>query len=599
MEQYLNSRDLEFLLYELLDTEALLLRERYKQHSRAVFDATLEAAQDIAMKYLAPHYQKGDANEPCFDGTRVEVIAETKVAWDVLSEAGFLGAHCDEHEGGLQVPEIVCRAANAYFHAANGPTAWYSFLTVGVINLIRTFGSDEQKLTFLPPLLAGRFSGTMALTEAGQGSALADITTRAELQPDGNWLIVGQKMFITAGDHQLTENIVHLVLARAKGAPVGIKGISLFIVPKIKLDANGALGEENDVSLTGVLHKMGVRNTTSTVLSFGEKKGAVGYLIGGLGKGLACMFQMMNEARIGVGLNAAAIAIRGYRSSLAYARQRPQGRLPSNKDPASRQVMLVEHADVRRMLLAQKAYSEGALALCLYASTLFEDEHTAPTHERRSRAGTLLGLLTPIVKSWPAKYGCASNDLAIQVLGGAGYIREYPVEQLFRDQRLNPIHEGAEGIHGLDLLGRKISGDAGAAFRLLQQDIRATISQAETYTVLAALAQALERELSTLSSATDAVLELIASDSDRGLANATIYLDALGRVVVAWLWLRQGIIAADQLAAGDRPHDSDFYEGKLHAARYYIEWELPQVGHLSQLIGSGNAIPLHMQDAWF
>ncbi|MGO9391418.1 acyl-CoA dehydrogenase family protein, partial [Rhodoblastus sp.] len=421
MPALLNERDLQFLLYEFLDAEALLARPRYADCSREVFDATLETGRQMAEEVFAPHNAKGDANEPRFDGGRVHMIPETKAAWDAFAEAGFLSAHWDADEGGLQMPEVVLRVAMAWFQAANAGSSGYTFLTMGAANLLRSFGSDALKARYLAPMGDGRFSGTMALTEPGQGSALADIRTMAEPRADGSYRIFGQKMFISGGDQSLTGNIVHMVLARIKGGPPGAKGISLFLVPKVLVNEDGSLGERNDVALAGLLHKMGWRGTTSTVLSFGEKHGAVGYLLGELGTGLSQMFQMMNEARIGVGLYAACIASRGHQLALDYARQRPQGRLPSNKDVSSPQALLVEHADIRRMLLAQKAYSEGALALCLYASSLFEDQHTHPEPQARRDAALLLDLLTPVVKSWPAKYGCVANDLAIQIMGGSGY----------------------------------------------------------------------------------------------------------------------------------------------------------------------------------
>ncbi|RJF95427.1 acyl-CoA dehydrogenase [Noviherbaspirillum saxi] len=599
MDKFIHHRNLEFLLYELLDTEALLQRPRYHEQSRDVYDSILETARNIARKYLAPHYQKGDANEPEYvDGT-TRLIPETKVAWDVIRDAGFLAAHCDEAEGGLQLPEVIFRSATAYFHAANGPTTWYPFLTIGVINLIRAFGSQEQKERYLGALMEGRFAGTMALTEPGQGSALADIKTRAELQDDGTWRIFGQKMFISAGEHDLTGNIIHMVLAKTKGAPPGVKGISLFIVPKFVVGDDGVPGARNDVALAGLLHKMGSRNTSSTVLSFGEKGGAVGYLIGGIGSGLACMFQMMNEARIGVGMNAAALASRGYLYSLDYARDRSQGRLPSNKDPVSPQVPLVAHPDVRRMLLAQKAYAEGALALCLYASSLFEDEHTHPDESRRVSAGVLLGLLTPVVKSWSARYGCEANELAIQVLGGSGYIREHPVEQLYRDQRLNPIHEGAEGIHGIDLLARKVTLRDGEALRLFTEQVRRTGAEAEQVLSVSRHAHALRRQLDALLAVTDGITALARNDPDKGLANATVYLDAFGRVTVAWLWLSQGLVAARALEGSPNDADRLFYKGKLQAAAYYFDWELPQVEPQWRLLTEGNSIPYDMMDTWY
>ncbi|MCG6656980.1 acyl-CoA dehydrogenase [Halomonas campisalis] len=595
----LNDRDISFQLYEVLDTEALLRRPRYLEHSRETFDATLETARKVAERYFADHNQKGDAQEPTFDGERVHLIPETQAAWDAFAEGGFLAAHHDFEDGGMQLPEVVLRSCMAYFNAANVATTGYPFLSIGAANLIKSFASDALKARFLPPMLAGHFSGTMALTEPGQGSALADIKTAAEPDGEGRYRLRGHKMFISGGDHELTENIVHLVLAKLPDAPPGAKGISLFIVPKILVNEDGSLGERNDVALAGLLHKMGFRNTTSTVLNFGENGGAIGYLVGEPHRGLQYMFQMMNEARIGVALTAACLGYQGYRYSLDYAQQRPQGRLPSSKDPASPQVPIVAHADVRRMLLAQKAYVEGALSLCLYASSLYEDQHSAEDEATRRRAGELLDLLTPIVKSWPSRYCLQANDLAIQVLGGSGYIREYPVEQYYRDNRLNPIHEGTEGIHGLDLLGRKVMRDP-AAYRLFREEVKATLGDASRHPATQDFIGPLGDALQRLDAVTESLRGQVAADPDRGLANATLYLDLFGRLVVAWIWLRQGLKAAQGLDRDDLAEaDRDFYRGKLQATRYYLDWELPQINPQAELLLQGNRTCFDMHDAWF
>ncbi len=595
----LNERDLEFLLYEFLDTEALLERPRYQEHSREVFKATLETARTVAEKFFANHNAKGDANEPTFDGKSVHLIPETKEAWDAFAEAGFLAAHYDFDNGGMQMPEIVLRVAMAYFTAANIATTGYPFLSIGAANLIQSFGNDEQRTKFLPPMQAGRFAGTMALTEPGQGSALADIKTTARPADDGNYRIFGQKMFISGGDQSLTENIVHMVLAKIEGAPAGAKGISLFICPKFLVNDDGSLGARNDVALAGLLHKMGYRNTTSTVLSFGDNDGAVGYLVGEPHKGLQYMFQMMNEARIGVGMGAAVLGYQGFNHSLDYARERPQGRLPSNKNPESRQVNIIEHTDVRRMLLAQKVYAEGALAMCLYASALFEDSHTAATDEERQNAFLLLDLLTPLVKSWPSKYGLKANELAIQVLGGSGYIREYPVEQYYRDNRLNAIHEGTEAIHGLDLLGRKVMMNQGAGFKLFNEAVNATLEQARQLAATEAFADTLVESLNILNRVTQTLVGKLTEDPDTGLANATVYLDLFGRVFAAWIWLQQAIVAAKALTQSSAESDKNFYRGKLQATRYFFQWELPEITPQAELLERFDSVPLEMQDAWF
>ena len=596
----LNSRDLEFLLYELLDTEALLNRPRYQDHSREVFNATLDTAKTISERYFANHNAKGDANEPHFDGKDIHIIPETKIAWDALAEAGFLSAHYGADEDGLQLPEIVLRASMAYFNAGNIASSGYPFLSIGAANLIHSFGNAEQKALFLPPMREGRFAGTMALTEPNQGSALADITTTANPCADGSYLISGQKMYISGGDQNITENIVHMVLARIDGAPMGTKGISLFICPKFLVNPDGSLGERNDVALAGLLHKMGYRNTTSTVLNFGEKGGAKAFLVGEPHKGLQYMFQMMNEARIGVGLGAAVLGYQGYIYSLNYARERPQGRLPSNKDPKSAQINIIEHADVRRMLLAQKSYAEGALALCLYATSLYEDSRTADTENQRQQAFLLLDLITPIVKSWPSKYGLKANELAIQVLGGAGYIREYPVEQYYRDNRLNPIHEGTEAIHGIDILGRKVLLNNSAGLILFNEAVSATLSDASAYQDLKELIQPVAEGLQTLNTVTTTLLGNMAEHTDLSLANATIYLDLFGRVLMSWIWLKQAVCAARGLENSSvHEADKNFYMGKLQATRFYIQWELPEIGPQADLLCRFDDVPFKMQADWF
>lgn len=599
MTTLLNDRDLEFLLYEFLNTEGLLSRQRYQEHSREIFDATLSTAKTIAEKYFANHNAKADENEPTFDGEKVHLIPETQEAWNAFADAGFLAAHYDFDEDGMQLPEIILRTAMAYVNAGNVSSAGYSFLTIGSANLIHSFGTEEQKDRYLPHMKSGRFAGTMALTEPNQGSALADIISKAIPQEDGSYKIIGQKIFISGGDQSLTENIVHMVLARIEGAPAGTKGISLFICPKYLVNDDGSLGDRNDVALAGLLHKMGYRNTTSTALSFGEKGGATAFLVGDPHKGLSYMFQMMNEARIGVGLGAAVLGYQGYNYSLDYARQRPQGRHPSNRDPQAKQVPIVEHADVRRMLLAQKAYSEGSVALCFYATSLYEDAKTAETDEARQQAFKLLDLITPMVKSFPSKYGLKANELAIQVLGGSGYIREYPVEQYYRDNRLNPIHEGTEGIQGMDILGRKVIMNNGEGYQMLVKTMLETVEQTKSSEKLGELAADLAEAIQTLNDVTITLTSNLLEKTDLAMANATVYLDMFGRILVSWIWLKQAQVAEAALA--NNPHEADeaFYKGKLQAARYYVKWELPETKAQAELLTRLDSVTFDMKDAWF
>lgn len=591
MSRLVAERDLEFLLYQVFGAEQLSQYPRYADYDRESFAQILATAKGVAEDYFLPHFQQADAHEPQFDGSTVSTIAELKVAWQKFAETGLLSARQDYEHGGMQLPALLHMACNAYFMAANPASAAYPFLTSAAANVIRAFGSAAQQQLFLPPLLDGRFAGTMALTEPDVGSSLGDLTTKAVKHSDGNYRIKGQKMYISGGDQDLTENIVHLVLARIEGAPVGVKGISMFIVPKFRLHQDGAIAARNDVQLAGLLHKMGYRGTTSTVLSFGEQDNCHGYLVGEPGHGLNYMFKMMNEARIGVGLGAAMIGYRGYLESLAYAKDRPQGRAPSNKDPASKPLAIVEHADVKRMLLQQKTYVEGGLALCLLAARLVDD-HEANDDED---AGILLDLLTPIVKSYPSYYGPKANDLAIQVLGGAGYIREYPVEQLYRDNRLNPIHEGTHGIQSLDLLGRKLWQHQGRGQKLLFQRIQATLQQAQQHSQLQPLCvqygQSLQKFMHTVLTLGQTLQQ---GEVDKALANSAIFLDVMSQYVVGWLWLEMA-----QQALASCSADDPWLQGKLHAARYQIEWELPLAEAQLPQLQRFNDSWASMQRDWF
>ncbi len=564
----LSTRDLEFLLYEWLDVSALTAQDRFAEHSRETFDAALDLSRTVAERHFAPHNRRNDLEEPTFDGQTVHLHPEIGEALQVFHETGLMSAGMPERVGGMQLPAVVTTACFAWFQAANISTSGYPFLTVANANLLLEYGTDEQVETYVRPMLEGRYYGTMCLSEPQAGSSLADVAVRAEPQEDGSYRLFGNKMWISGGDHELSQNIIHLVLARVAGAPAGVKGLSLFIVPK------WLPGQRNDVVLAGLNHKMGFRGTTNTLLNFGEggftpggQPGAVGYLVGERNRGLAYMFHMMNEARIGVGVGAVALGYTGYLHALEYAKTREQGRRLVNRDPATAQVPIIEHADVRRMLLAQKAYVEGGLALSLYCARLVDTEDP------------VLDLLTPIAKSWPSQWCLAANDLAIQVYGGYGYTRDYPVEQFYRDNRLNPIHEGTHGIQGLDLLGRKVVQDGGALLQDLLGRIHATCDRAGDDTVR----NAADRLAAT-------TMRLWATgDAELALANATVYLEAFGHVVVAWLWLEQSLVAANQAGS--------FYDGKRAAATYFLRYELPKVGPMLDLLDRLDRLTLDLNPA--
>jgi len=590
MTMLLSRRDVDFLLYDWLDVASLCHRPRFADHSPETFSDVLDLSAQLAGEQFAPHYRRSDAEEPAFENGRVRIIPEVKAAVEAFGKAGLVGAGLDHRVGGFQLPAVVTSACFAWFQAANIGTAAYPFLTVANANLLCAHGTPQQVETFVVPMVHGRWLGTMCLSEPQAGSSLADITTRADPQADGGYRLTGTKMWISGGEHDLSENIVHLVLARIAGAPPGVRGISLFIVPKVL----PSTGERNDVALAGLNHKMGYRGTVNTVLNFGEgahrpggQVGAVGYLVGEPHHGLDHMFHMMNEARIGVGAGATALGYRAYLASVDYARSRPQGRARGSR--SGPQVPIIEHADVRRMLLTQKSYVEGALALVLYCARLVDEVDTGPDEAHRAEARLLLDLLTPIAKSWPSQCCLTACDLAIQIHGGYGYTRDYDVEQLYRDNRLNPIHEGTQGIQGLDLLGRKITMDGGRPLRLLLEAIGRTAATARSRG--GEFTDHADRLTGAADLLTATVADLYAADDiDITLANSTMFLEAAGHLVVAWMWLEQSLAATGQ---------DQFHNGKRAAARYFFRYELPKAVQQLEFLRSRDTTTLQMQPDWF
>ena len=580
---------IDFLLHDWLDVASLNARPRFADHSRETFDSVLDTCERIARDKFAPFNRLVDTEEPWFDGDKVHLPQASHDAAAAYAATGMLAAAQDYEIGGMQLPCVVEMAANTFFSMAGIGLGGGAMLTSGNANLLMAHGTRMQQEVFAKNEFSGRFSGTMCLSEPQAGSSLSDIATRA--MPDGSdfasdplgprYRLRGNKMWISNGEHELTENIVHLVLAKIPGDDgklvAGTRGISLFIVPKKLVDERGELtGERNDVSLAGLNHKLGYRGIPNTLLNFGEGKflpggraGAIGHLVGRPGEGLRCMFHMMNEARIAVGLGAAMLGFAGYEASLEYAKVRPQGRPigVGGKDASRPPVRIIEHADVKRMLLAQKSYCEGALALELFCARLVDELHTAD-EEARARAHLLLEVLTPIAKSWPSEWCLEANSLAIQVLGGYGYTRDFPVEQYWRDNRLNMIHEGTHGIQALDLLGRKVVMDNGAGLDAVRAAIDETIARALAIDVLASHARALGAAAGHVASAAKAAWAT--GSPEEALANATPFLQAFGHTVLAWIWLDVGV------AAAGRPAD-DAMRGKLAACRFFFHYELPRV----------------------
>ena len=589
-------RDLEFQLFEVLDVESLLKRPRFAQHSRETMLAAVDTALAIAEEKFAPHNRKADEHEPTFEGGRVRLIPEVKEALDAYIAAGFLTAGEDFDKGGMQLPVTVRGACQAIFAAANVGTTAYVSLTHGNAALLAAFASPDQKERYLKHLLSGRFFGTMALTEPQAGSSLSDILTTATPNPDGTYSLRGTKIFISAGDHDLAENIVHLVLAKIPGAPPGVKGISLFIVPKYRVNPDGSLGGPNDVSLAGLFHKMGYRGTVSTQLSFGEKGECRGELVGQPNQGLTYMFHMMNGARISVGLGAVMIGYTSYLHALDYARERPQGRPLSGKDPRTPQVPIVQHADVRRMLLAGKSYVEGGLALCLYAALLDDELETATSPEARRDAELLLGLLTPIVKAWPSQYCLQASDLAIQVYGGYGFSEEFPLAQMLRDQKVFSIYEGTNNIQAMDLLGRKVVLKDGASFKALVAEIMKTTHEARSAPALKDMTDKVDAALQTVVVVTQQLARIGFSDPRTCMSYASPYLQMFSQVVIAWQLLREAVVAQKAVDAGTS--EEPFYRGKLAAAQFYVNNDLAFAHATAAIINSGDRVALDCREPW-
>ena len=612
---------LDFLLYQWLDVPALAQRARFTDHSRETFDAVLDTCERIAREKYAPFNRLVDVQEPQFDGERVILPQATQDAAQAYAASGMLSAAQDYAHGGMQLPYTMEAAANSFFACAS-VSIGAGLLTTGNANLLMVHGTAQQQAAFARHEFSGRFSGTMCLSEPQAGSSLSDVLTRA--LPDGpdfaadplgpRYRLKGNKMWISAGDHELTDNIIHLVLAKIPGPDgklvAGTRGISLFIVPKKMVDAQGQLtGERNDVALAGLNHKLGWRGTTNCLLNFGEGKyplrphadgpfaagaGAIGYLVGQPGEGLRCMFHMMNEARIGVGIAATMLGLAGYYASLDYARNRAQGRPigSSGKDAAAPQVRIIEHADVKRMLLAQKAYGEGALALALYCARLVDEQRTGSEADA-DEARLLLEVLTPIAKSWPSEWCLEANSLAIQVLGGYGYTRDFPVEQYWRDNRLNMIHEGTHGIQAADLLGRKVLMEDGRGLRLLGERMLATAGRAAGQPELAPFAGGLQQALKSLGAATQAAWA--SGQPKQALANAVPYMQAFGHTVLAWIWLDVALTAL----AHDSEQTLAQTQGKLRATSYFYRYELPKIGAWLAVVSAGDQTCAEMPEAAF
>jgi alkylation response protein AidB-like acyl-CoA dehydrogenase len=597
-EKFVGERNLRFLLYEVFDASSLVKYTRYADHSREVFDMILETALKLGRDLFKPSFREMDQNQPEFVDGRVKVHPEVKEIMRICGEGGWISATAPAELGGQQLPSLVGFVPIFIFSAANYAASVYPYLTAGAAHLIYSFGTEDLINAYLPRMHAGQWQGTMALTEPQAGSSLSDITTVAEPGDQGYYRIRGQKIFISTGDHDGVENVVHLLLARIAGEPVGAKGISLFVVPKMRHDGKGGL-VFNDVTVTGIYHKMGYRGAPITHLSFGDNNDCRGYLVGQPNRGLSHMFQLMNEARIAVGIAAAGIASAAYYAALEYARERPQGRPLTARDPLSPQVPIIEHADVKRMLLFQRAVVEGSLSLLMQCGKYVDLEKVLEGDEKEKYT-LLLEILTPVAKTYPAEMGILAVSQALQCLGGYGYCDEFPLEQLYRDARIHPIHEGTTGMQGLDLLGRKITMKNGKAAMLLFEEMEKIIAFAKDDPELMPYARELEDAAGKLRKVTAHLIDFAMQGKvDLFLADATLYLEFFGIITIGWQWLLQAIAVQKAMRENPAGADMNFYQGKLYTFRYFFQYELPKIEGLAKSLLAGNRITIEIKKDFF
>lgn len=578
-KNYFNKRNVDFLLYEVHEAETLTQHARYADHSKETFDMTIDAATQIADNLMFPFLKDVDKNQPELKDGKVTVHPAINDYLKALGESGIIGADFDYEDGGAQMPVTITSILGYILMSANNGMM-FTGLTAGAARLIASFGSQELKDTYIPNMISGKWQGTMCLTEPQAGSSLSDITATAEPLPDGTYKMRGQKVFISAGDHDATENIIHLFIGRIKGSPLGTKGISLFVIPKYRID-----GTDNDVTSMGIYHKLGQKGVPAMHLGFGDKNNdCIGYLVGEPNKGLNYMFQMMNEARIGVGITGASITSAAYYAALEYAKERPQSRRLNQKHALDApQIAIIQHPDVKRMLLFQKSVVEGSLSLLLETSKYFDISEASDDPEEKANAHLLLELLTPIAKTFPCEYGMASISDSVQCFGGYGFTEDFPVEQYYRDIRITPIYEGTTGIQSQDLLGRKVPMAGGKATMLLAQEMGKAIKSALQYDELKRYALTLKEEGERLQKVTLHLLAIAGTgDVERFLSDATLYMEMFSLNVVAWQWLKQAVVAKQKLlVSSDNSDDVDFYESKIHTMKYFFHYQIPKTQGLA------------------
>lgn len=576
MARYTSMELIRYLLFDVHQVETLFKYKKYEHLDSEQAWMILESAKLLADQEMFPYFKVLDETPATYDGKGgVKTHPQLKKIIQTAAAQSWIGGAAKFEHGGMQLPEMIFNTGQSIFQAANNSVQGYLGLSTGSADLITSFGSQAQIDTYVPPIYEGRWQGTMALTEPQAGSSLSDIITSAQETDRGYYLVKGQKIFISGGQHEAVENFVHLTLARIEGAPAGIKGISLFIIPKFTPEPDGTL-RYNDVYCAGDFQKMGQRGYSTTHLSFGDNDDCRAFLVGEPHKGLAYMFQMMNGARISVGQCAASVAMAAYQASLQYCLERPQGRMASEKDPSKPPTLIINHADVQRMLLTQKAITEASLSLAMECNKLYDQVH-GTSGEERDNYLLLLEILTPIVKTYASEQGSRSAALAIQTLGGYGFTTDFPVQQLYRDLKIMSLYEGTTGIQSLDLLGRKVNIHNGKAVKLLVASMNATMKEATETGRLSPYADRLGIEIQRMGKVLEHLsVYLLKSDMDRYLADATVFMEMAGHIVIAWQWLKMAVVASHKIKNSDfQTNHLAFYEGKIHTMEFFFKYELP------------------------
>lgn len=592
--EYIDLETLKFLLYRVNGLQDILEIPDYKEYDTASIDMLLNSVKEFSDKELYPYYREMDEKPAHFKDGEIVVHPQVNKYMKAAGEMGFIAGAFPYKNGGLQLPSMVMNALGYVQEAANNHLPGYIGLTIGAAELITHFGNQHLNATYVPKMLEGAWGGTMCLTEPQAGSSLSDIISTAT--PDGDtYKIHGQKIFISGGDYQGAENIVHLVLARIKGAPAGTKGISLFVVPKNRPNSDGSL-TPNDVQTVADFEKMGQKGYCTTHLFFGDKEDCKGWLVGEPHKGLKYMFLMMNGARIAVGRGAAAIATAAYHASLNYAHERAQGRKLAStgkKDVNQEQTLIINHPDVRRMLLLQKAVTEGSLSL-VFLTAKYHDYSISHTDvEQREKYKLLLEILTPIVKTYPSEMGRVAVDNGVQVLGGYGFCSDYILQQYLRDIRIFSIYEGTTGIQSQDLLGRKVTMENSKALQLLSEEITNSIKASMAHETLSPYAKKLGEKLELTQEVLQSLMcYAMKGDYERFLADATPFMEFFSNILVGWLWLDMGREAQLSLVTGNKEHSSEFYESKIHTMEFYFTYELPKTTGLAEIIMNGKSLTI-------